>query len=98
MNRTRKTILRGIFVLALSVAGVFGAVSSAQAVEIIEDGVIPGGEVIDDDVFIGADNVVINGQVNGDVFAFGSTVTLNGVVNGSMFVGAQNVRVNGSVV
>ena len=97
MNRTRKTILRGIFVLALSVAGVFGAVSSAQAVEIIEDGVIPGGEVIDDDVFIGADNVVINGQVNGDVFAFGSTVTLNGVVNGSMFAGAQNVRVNGSV-
>ncbi len=97
MNRTRKIMLRGIFVLALSVVGMFGAVSSAQAVEIIEDGVIPEGEVIDDDVFIGADNVVINGQVNGDVFAFGSTVTLNGTVNGSMFAGAQNVRVNGSV-
>ena len=97
MNRTRKIMLRWISVLVILVAGVFSAVSSAQAVEIIEDGVIPEGEEIDDDVFIAADSVVINGKVNGDVFAFGSIVTLNGAIDGSMFAGAQNVRVNGNV-
>jgi cytoskeletal protein CcmA (bactofilin family) len=97
MNTTWKTTLRWISVLAVLVAGVFGVVSSAQAFEINEGGVIPEGEVIDDDVLIAGNNVVINGTVNGDVFAFGSTVTLNGVVNGSVFAGAQNVVMNGEV-
>ena len=97
MNTTWKLMLRWMLVLAISVAGVFSVVSSAQAFEINEDGVVPEGEVIDDDVLITAENVVINGTVNGDVFAFGSIVTLNGVINGSMFSGAQNVVVNGEV-
>src|SRR3990170_7709449 len=97
MNTTWKLMLRWMLVLAISVAGVFSVVSSAQAFEINEDGVVPEGEVIDDDVLITAENVVINGTVNGDVFAFGSIVTLNGVINGSMFAGAQNVVVNGEV-
>jgi len=90
-------MLRWILVLVTLVAGVFSVVSSAQAFEIIENGVIPEGEEIDDDVLIMADNVVINGKVNGDVFAFGSIVTLNGVIDGSMFAGAQNVKMNGKV-
>jgi len=97
MNTPWKTMLRWTSVLVVLVAIAFGTVRSAQAFEVNEDGVIPDGEVIDDDVLIGGNNVVINGTVNGDVFAFGSIVTLNGVINGSMFAGAQNVVVNGEI-
>ncbi len=97
MNTTWKAALRRILVFAILLAGLFGMASSAQAFEINEKGVIPEGEVIDDDVLITGNNVVIDGTVNGDVFAFGSIVTLNGVINGSMFAGAQNVVVNGEV-
>ena len=97
MNTPWKAMLRSVSVLVVLVASVFGVVSSAQAFEVNENGVIAEGEVVDDDVLIAANNVVINGTVNGDVFAFGSIVTLNGVVNGSMFAGAQNVVVNGEV-
>jgi cytoskeletal protein CcmA (bactofilin family) len=97
MNMTWKAVLRRVLVLAIFVAGVFSIANPAQAFEVNEKGVIPEGEVIDDDVLIAAENVVINGTVNGNVFAFGSIVTLNGVVNGSMFSGAQNVVVNGEI-
>lgn len=97
MNMKWKTMMRPMLVLAILVVGVFGMATPAQAFEINERGVIPEGEVIDDDVLITGNNVVIDGTVNGNVFAFGSIVTLNGIINGSMFVGAQNVVVNGEV-
>src|SRR3989304_5338824 len=98
MNTPWKTMLRWTSVLVVLVAIAFGTVRSAQAFEVNEDGVIPEGEVIDDDVLIGGNNVVINGTVNGDVFAFGSIVTLNGVITGSLVVGASALDLGSEAV
>jgi len=75
----------------------FGIVATAKAVEFNEDGIVGENEVIDDDLFIGAETVEINGTVNGDVFAAGSVVKVNGIVNGSLVATGQSVLVNGKV-
>jgi len=75
----------------------FGFVGSAQAFEFIEDGDLPAGEVVDDDLFIAGDNIVIDGTVNGDLFAFGQNIIFNGTVNGSLVTGGQFIEINGEV-
>jgi len=75
----------------------FGIVTTVKAVEFNEDGIVGENEVIDDDLFIGAETVEINGTVNGDVFAVGSVVKVNGIVNGSLVATGQSVLVNGKV-
>jgi cytoskeletal protein CcmA (bactofilin family) len=75
----------------------FGITTSAKAVEFDEDGIIAADEVINDDLFIGAETVEIYGTVNGDVIAAGSIVRVDGTVNGSLVTGAQSVLVNGDV-
>jgi hypothetical protein len=54
-------------------------------------------EVIDDDLFIGAQNVVIDGTVNGDVFVGAQTVKINGTVNGNVHAGANLLSVSGTI-
>ena len=75
----------------------FGMTATAKAVEFDEDGFVGADEVIDDDLFITAETVEINGTINGDVFAAGSIVKVNGTVNGSLATGAQAVLVTGDV-
>jgi len=96
MNTKKKYFLVLIPIFLVLLIG-FGAAATAQAVEFDEDGIIEEGEVIDDDLFIGADTVMIDGVVNGDVFAAGSIVKVNGTINGSLVIGAQNVEVNGTI-
>ncbi len=82
--------------LALALA-LFGAVSIAQAYQFSEDGYIAAGTVIDDDVFVSADTVTVDGTVNGILFANGSTITINGTVNGDLFANGNTVTINGQV-
>ncbi len=95
--KARSINLRWLLLLAMVFTLTFGITNNAYAFESIEDGDLPAGEVVDDDLFIFGDTVVVDGTVNGDVFAFGNTVTVNGAVNGSLFSGAQTVVVNGAV-
>ncbi|HSO26462.1 MAG TPA: polymer-forming cytoskeletal protein [Anaerolineales bacterium] len=97
MRRSKKTLLRLALIPALALLLAVFAVTGAQAVEFIEDGRIPAGETIDDDVFITGSEVIVDGTVNGDLFASGATVVINGTVRGSLFAGAQTVIVNGNV-
>lgn len=55
------------------------------------------GEIINDDLFIGAQSVDIEGTVNGDVFIGAQTVKVGGVINGSLHVGANNIDLSGKV-
>ena len=89
--------LRWLLMLVMVFTLTFGFASTAYAFENIEDGDLPAGEVVDDDLFIFGETVVVDGTVNGDLFAFGNTVVVNGTVNGSLFSGAQTVTVNGTV-
>ena len=58
---------------------------------------VASGEVVDDDLYVGANTVIIDGSINGDLWAAGSTVTVNGVVNGSVMAAGRIVNINGDV-
>jgi cytoskeletal protein CcmA (bactofilin family) len=55
------------------------------------------GEVIDDDLFAFANNVLIAGEVKGDLFAAGETVRVTGTVDGSVMAGGRKVLITGDV-
>ena len=54
-------------------------------------------EVVNDDLFIGAQTVGIDGVVNGDVFIGAQTVKITGIINGSLHVGANTVDISGKI-
>jgi cytoskeletal protein CcmA (bactofilin family) len=55
-------------------------------------------EVIDDDLYVGAREFVLDGTVNGDVIVAGSTITINGTVNGDLWAAGQAIIINGTVM
>jgi cytoskeletal protein CcmA (bactofilin family) len=59
--------------------------------------VIGSGEVIDDDLYVGATEFILEGTVNGDLIAFAQTVTINGTINGDLISAGQTLIVNGHV-
>ena len=59
--------------------------------------VIGADEVVNDDLYVGAQEFVLDGTVNGDLVAFGQTVTINGTVDGDLMAASQTVVVNGEV-
>lgn len=59
--------------------------------------VIGSGEVIDDDLYVTANTVIIDGTVHGDVVAAGASVTINGTVDGDVLAVGQAVVLNGAL-
>jgi hypothetical protein len=74
-------------------------VSSAWAIETRsgENITISADEVVEDDLYVGADNVTVEGTVRGDLVAVGGTVRVNGTVEGDVISAGQTVIVNGTV-
>jgi len=97
MIRARTIHLPILVSLVLVLILAFRSAPTVRAVEFIEGGTIPTGEVVDDDAFIASDAVVVDGTVNGDLFAAGNSVTINGTLRGSLFAAAQTILVNGTV-
>jgi len=95
MNHTRKflSVFALISLLALVVAAPARAFDGRGGDRVT----IGVDEVVDDDLYVGANEFVLEGTVNGDVIAFGQTVTVNGTVNGDLIAGGQTVIVNGEV-
>lgn len=54
-------------------------------------------EVIDDDLFIGAQTAEIDGTVNGDVFIGAQTVIITGVINGNLHIGTNTLDLGGAI-
>lgn len=54
-------------------------------------------ETVDDDLYIGAGTVTIDGTVDGDVTVGAGTVTISGEITGSLNVGGGTVTVSGPV-
>lgn len=82
------------------------AMSTAQPVQAAvfdDDGTIAADEVIDDDVFISAEKVVVDGTVNGVLLATGNTVTINGTINGdailagNMVIVSETAKISGNI-
>jgi cytoskeletal protein CcmA (bactofilin family) len=60
--------------------------------------VIPAGQVIDDDLYVGANDFVLDGTIKGDLVVAARTVTINGTVEGDLWAAAQSVVINGIVM
>jgi cytoskeletal protein CcmA (bactofilin family) len=90
-SRARATVLAGLATLALISPVAAGEFRSDTTITVGE------GETIDDDLYVGAGTVVIDGTVNGDATIGAGTVRVNGTVNGSLNVGAGTVEVLGDV-
>lgn len=61
--------------------------------------VIKEGEVIDDDLYVGANTLVVRGTIKGDLVAAGSLITIEptGVIEGDLIAAGQGVVVRGKV-
>lgn len=88
------TLLSSLFLLF------FVFVSPAHAkVMVQEQGgiVVAKEEVVNDDLFIGAESVEILGTVNGDVYVGAGSVRVEGQINGDLVVGGGEVTIGGKI-
>jgi len=95
MNHARKFL--SVFVLAALLALTLSTPAYAFDGRGGDKVVIPAGEVVNDDLYVGAQEFVLDGTVNGDLIVFGQSVTINGKVDGDLMTAAQTVAVNGEV-
>jgi hypothetical protein len=58
---------------------------------------VASGEVVDDDLYVAAETVTIDGTVNGDLWAAANTITINGIVTGSVMAAGNKININGDV-
>jgi hypothetical protein len=86
--------------LALTLVLTLTVTPTAYAGKYIEgspDAVLEAGRTIDDDLFIGGEDVLVAGNVNGDLFAFGENVVISGKVEGNVFTAGNTVTVSGEI-
>jgi hypothetical protein len=93
---------RSFFVFASLVllASLLFVSSSAWAIETRggENVTIGADEVVEDDLYVGAQSVTVEGTVRGDLVAAGGTVRVNGgTVEGDLISAGQTVIINGTV-
>jgi cytoskeletal protein CcmA (bactofilin family) len=84
-----------LFIVAFFVLSVSQV--SAKVVNDKGDYNLPKGEVLNDDLIVGAQTVEIDGTVNGDVFVGAQTVKVTGVINGTLHVGANTIDLGGEI-
>ncbi len=89
--------LATVALLSLVLLVAFGAIQTARALEVDRDGIIEADEVIDDDVYIEAGHVVVDGTVNGVLIVSAGEAEINGTVNGDLAMFTSNAEVNGLV-
>lgn len=80
--------------------GVLGAVRVVNAADVAGGGDVfrlGPDEVINDDLYVAAREIQIDGTVNGDLVAAGGYVEINGVVTGDAMVAAGGINLNGVV-
>lgn len=92
----RSQILLALVLAAASALILVGAVYAAEFRG--KDEVIIGAdEVINDDLYVGARRLIVDGTIRGDLIAGAQEIIINGAVEGDVFAAAQYVTVNGTV-
>ena len=94
-SRARK----GLAILAIVLLSIFWLTPAAGAVEFRGGGevVIGPGEVIEDDLYVGADTIRIEGTIKGDLIAGGNEIIINGTVEGDFWGSAGYITINGDL-
>lgn len=86
-----------IFALIALLALAFAAPAKAFDGRAGENVEIKADEVIEDDVYVTANEFVLEGTVKGDLVVFGSTIIINGTVEGDLIAAGQTITINGTV-
>jgi cytoskeletal protein CcmA (bactofilin family) len=94
-----KNLLRALAVIPVLavLAMAFTAPVAAADMRSGDTVVIGSGDVINDDLYIAANVITVNGVVNGDVLCVGATININGKVNGSVMALGETINIDGEV-
>ncbi len=94
-----RNLFRPLILLALVALLTFSFATPAQAFDSRggETVVIGADEVIEDDLYLFANYITIDGTVKGDVITFGNSITVNGIIEGDLIAAGNDVTVNGEV-
>ncbi|WP_420630291.1 hypothetical protein [Candidatus Leptofilum sp.] len=58
---------------------------------------IEAGEVVDDDLYVGANKFVLDGTIKGDLVVAAAEIVINGTIEGDLLAGGQFVEINGII-
>ncbi|WP_420645385.1 hypothetical protein [Candidatus Leptofilum sp.] len=58
---------------------------------------IEAGEVVEDDLYVAANNFVLDGTIKGDLVVAAAEIVINGTIEGDLLAGGQFVEINGIV-
>jgi len=97
MSFSRKVIPAFLLVLLFSVMIFVPAAAYAADFRGGDRVVIAADQVIDDDLYVAAEEIVIDGTVKGDVYAIGRNITINGTVEYDVNAAGQTIVINGQV-
>lgn len=95
LRRNKKLFL--IFMMSLFL---FVFVPATMALETLEGETltIEADEVIADDLYAGANKIIVNGTIKGDLVAGATEILINGTVEGDVLAGGQTIEINGTVM
>ena len=100
MGSIREIVMRIISLVGIAVVLSFLLISSSPSLAEVRQGdevLIAKDEVIDDDLYIFAQQATVDGTIKGDLVIFARQVNFNGSVDGDLIAAAQRVHVNGIV-
>ena len=82
-SRARK----GLALVAVVLLSLFWLTPTSGAAEFKggREVIVGPGEVIEDDLYVGADTITIEGTIRGDLIAGGSEIIINGTVEGDFW-------------
>jgi hypothetical protein len=83
--------------LSLALLIALGVVQTARALQVDRDGVVEADEVIDDDLYIEAGHVVVDGTVNGVLIVSAGEAEINGTINGDLILFVSQATVAGDL-
>jgi cytoskeletal protein CcmA (bactofilin family) len=96
-RHARRTTALAVVMSAVLCALAFPRIVAADAKHGNPNYTLPSGEEIKTDLFVTADYVRINGDVDGDLAVFSRNVTVDGHVRGDVLCLCNQLRVNGTV-
>ncbi|MEM7797597.1 MAG: hypothetical protein AAF633_00280 [Chloroflexota bacterium] len=85
------------YLLILSIITATGTAIAAEYLPDAERYILPAGETLDDDLYIIAPDVTIEGTLNGDLIAISNFVRVRGEVNGDVLAVTGGFRLDGSI-
>ena len=96
----KKHIFKGLILIPVILVITLFAVTPALAADLRSSSdtvIIASGDVIDDDLYLVASSIAINGTVNGDVMSVGSTINITGKINGSLIAIGSTINIGGEI-